>query len=132
MRILLTVLVTALLWASSAAAAEGPSYERAKKLRNAGIGLTASGVVLVLVGTVLFLESDVGCPSDTDPFQGCDSGFQKMAVGFSLIGLGAAAVGAGVVLWPLGQVRMSRARASLSLAPPPRGSLAGGGLRLQW
>jgi hypothetical protein len=107
-----------------------PRYERAKKMRTAGIALSATGAALVIIGTVLFLESGAGCSSDTDPFQGCDSGWQKMVAGFSLIGVGAASFGTGVVLWPLGQVRMSRMH--LSLGPPPRGSLGGGGIVLSW
>jgi hypothetical protein len=116
----------------ASATAENARYERAKKMRTAGIVLSAGGAALVIVGTVLILYSGADCPSDTDPFQGCDSGFAKMAAGFTLIGVGAAAFGTGVVLWPLGQVRMGRAMTTVSLAPPPRGSLAGSGLRLDW
>jgi len=79
-------------------------YDNARKLRNAGIGCFAGGIMLCITGSVI-----AGTSYHYDYYGWYHSPVQA-AVGSALATIGSLTTIAGIVMWPVGQTRMNRIR----------------------
>jgi len=101
-------------------------YERAKQLRNVGIGLFAGGVGAGVLGYILMVTGAWNLNVGT------------MAVGAVLFYVSIPVTVAGIVMWPIGQTRMNRINRlspngfSLFENEKVQLNLAGNGLRLNF